>query len=327
MIRNIRKVIASVTLVGFALSASGFMVAKEKRSLIYVSNSSHIFGRVSRVTEYDVDARGDVPPVRTIEGQHTMLIDPGYMAMDVAGDLFVVNGAPNRQYPNIVVFAPGADGDVMPIRTINFTDQPAYTGFPIAVDSQGFLYRADQVQSAIQVFAPGAQGFPTPVRTISGPHTRLQGPFSVSLAPNGHIIATDATPEGRIVEFYASANGDAFPERTIGGSNTQLFLPWHAEFDALGDLYINNNYDTNGNILVFGPRANGNVAPIRNLIPTPYAFTHGVELYSGTVIVPMVGPGNRIDTYRQDANGQSVPIRTIIGPRTKLLTPTSIIVR
>ena len=218
-------------------------------------------------------------------------------------------------------------GDVMPIRAINFTDQPAYTGFPIAVDSQGYLYRADQAQSSIQVFAPGAQGYPVPVRTISGPRTRLRELFSVSLAPDGRIIATDATPAARIVEFDANASGDAFPDRVIGGSNTQLFLPWHAEFDALGDMYVNNNYDGYGNILVFGPRADGNVAPIRNLIPTPDAFTYGVALHASTIIVPMVGPGNRIDTYRQDANGQSLPIRTIIGPRTKLLTPTSIIVR
>ena len=322
-------VAAAAALIAITLFA-GDVAAGEKRIIIYVSDSSNVVGRVNRITEYDAYARGDAPPLRTIEGPHTLLLDPGYLAMDGAGDLFVVNGSPNRQYPNIVVFAPGSDGDVAPIRTINFADQPAYTGFPIAVDSQGYLYRADQVQSAIEVFAPGANGYPSPIRTISGPNTRLQNLFSVSLAPNGDIIATDAagpSPSGRILEFSADANGDASPKRVIGGSNTLLYLPWHAEFDAYGNMYINDNYNAYGNILVFSPGAHGNAAPIRALIPTPEAFTYGIALHAGQIYVPMVGPGNRIDVYRQNANGPSSPIRTIRGPDTELLTPTSIIVR
>jgi sugar lactone lactonase YvrE len=85
---------------------------------LYVANHS-VNGTV---TVYAAGANGNVAPIRTISGPSTGLgagastglPGPGGLAVDGAGTLYVADLAAN----SVMVYAPGANGNVAPIRTI-----------------------------------------------------------------------------------------------------------------------------------------------------------------------------------------------------------------
>src|SRR6266702_925222 len=70
---------------------------------LYVANSVG-----QSVTVYAADASGDASPTATIAGSNTGLTDPQEVALDAAGELYVVNAFVNR----ILIFAAGATGNV-----------------------------------------------------------------------------------------------------------------------------------------------------------------------------------------------------------------------
>src|SRR5439155_26609369 len=90
---------------------------------------------------------------------------------DVSG-IYVANAGGG----SIAVFAPGANGNVAPVRTVPGT---ATTGIivpgDVALDSTGNLYVANNNGNNILVYPPGVSGSWPPARTISGASTGLSG--------------------------------------------------------------------------------------------------------------------------------------------------------
>jgi hypothetical protein len=80
---------------------------------IYVSNAY-----AGSVTVYGAGANGNAAPVATIAGPSTLLTRPGGIAVDAAGNIYVGNDGANASTTFVAVFAPGATGNVAPIRTI-----------------------------------------------------------------------------------------------------------------------------------------------------------------------------------------------------------------
>jgi hypothetical protein len=72
---------------------------------------------------------------------------------------------------------------------------------------------------------------------------------------------------GAITVYPAGATGDIPPQRSISGSNTGLFFPLGIAVDAQGNIYASTaqtvvqGQNRPAAIVVFGPGANGNVAP------------------------------------------------------------------
>lgn len=94
-------------------------VALDATGNIYVAN-----GRSFVITVYASGAKGNVAPVRTIRGVNTGLsapprepdpIGPVGVTLDAAGTLYVTNWGADR----ISVYAPGAAGNVVPLRIIS----------------------------------------------------------------------------------------------------------------------------------------------------------------------------------------------------------------
>jgi len=92
----------------------------ESSHVIYVADSAQKLRGPRRVAEFATKARGDVPPLRTIEGPQTRLEGPTFVALDGKGTLYVVNYnfLQPKIVPVIAVFAPEASGDAPPIRKI-----------------------------------------------------------------------------------------------------------------------------------------------------------------------------------------------------------------
>lgn len=166
---------------GMALASDG---------TLYVSNTganpTYFDGSI---TIYAPGAQGNVAPTRVIAGHNTGLVDPVGLALDSAGYLYVANGyfitdqtGNNTFTGEILVFAPGANGDVAPVRTISGSNT-LFTGpaYGIAVDSQGWIYVTDR---DILVFAPGANGDIAPSQHIVNPDSQeesIQGWYGIAL--------------------------------------------------------------------------------------------------------------------------------------------------
>lgn len=86
--------------------------------MIYAANLSP-----STITAYPAGSSGDVAPTIFIHGNRTQLWNPDAIAIDSAGYLYVGNEplVPGPPPGSILVFAPGANGNVAPIQIIHGT--------------------------------------------------------------------------------------------------------------------------------------------------------------------------------------------------------------
>ena len=172
----------SNTPTGLAADASGN---------IYVSESG------TGVAVFSGSANGSVAPARFISGALTTLVDPFQLHVDGAGNLYVMNFIATGQV-DILVFAPTANGNVAPIRTLNVNE----IGF--TVNSAGSVYAV--TPAGVEVFAPGASGTPVPTQTISisnQPNTALTGGIGVDTQGNIYVVTlvTVAGPSPSIEQF------------------------------------------------------------------------------------------------------------------------------
>ncbi|HVA34097.1 MAG TPA: hypothetical protein VNG31_08120, partial [Candidatus Baltobacteraceae bacterium] len=76
----------------------------------------------------------------------------------------------------------------------------------------------------------------------------------------------------RIVVFAPNATGDVAPVRVIAGSKTLLHSPSGIAVDGAGYVYVGNIVYSSSQLqkwplLVFGPNADGNVAPVQAITP------------------------------------------------------------
>lgn len=201
----------NVTPTGIAADASGS---------IYVSESG------TGVAIFSGTANGSVAPTRFISGANTTLVDPFQLAVDGSGNLYVMNFIAAGQV-DIVVFAPTANGNVPPLRTLNV----GVVGF--TVNSAGSIYAA--TTSGVDIFAPGASGTPTPTQTISNQaagEAVLTGGIGVDSQGNIYLVTWGSLLNGLIppspsVEQFSNTSG------TITLTNTFTPNGWSAASSTL----------------------------------------------------------------------------------------------
>jgi sugar lactone lactonase YvrE len=157
------------------------------------------------------------------------------IALDGAGNTYVVDtnysGHDVSSNPGFVlVFGPGANGRVLPIRVIAGPLTKLTAPYGIAVNSRGEIYVTNYAnrppKPEILVFAAGATGNVKPVRTIRGPMTQLVG-AGIALDRRGTIFIANDPFSGTdsVTAYHRHARGDASPMREISGDNTGLDMP------------------------------------------------------------------------------------------------------
>ena len=116
------------------------------------------------ITIYPIDANGDTPPVRIIQGPRTQLNWPAAMALDPdTGDLYVANDVGQ----SILVFRGTDQGDVAPRRVIRGPRTNLSYPLSVVVDTKNReLWVANLGNSSATVYPLTASGDVPPLRII-----------------------------------------------------------------------------------------------------------------------------------------------------------------
>ena len=144
-----------------------------KNKLLFVNNWGNISdyripgsGRFEApsITVYRLDADGDTPPARVIQGQKTQINWPGAMAVDPdRGELYVANDMGQ----SLIVFRETDEGDVQPVRMVKGSNTGLSYPTGIFVDTKNKeLWATNLGNSSATVYPLTASGNARPIRTI-----------------------------------------------------------------------------------------------------------------------------------------------------------------
>jgi Lactonase, 7-bladed beta-propeller len=203
---------------------SGLAVDSVNQEL-YVAND--VVGG-SSITVYPLGANGNVAPVRTLQGALTGIEGPIGMAVDPVHDELIVASYRVAGDGTISVFPRTADGNVLPLRTIQGTltgfNRPQGLALDLVHDEivVANSYFSTSSPGNVLVFARSASGNVAPLRQISGPDTALCNPIGLVLdLVNGEIVTansnfgTGACAQS-VTTYTRTATDDATPVREIG---------------------------------------------------------------------------------------------------------------
>lgn len=263
------------TLAGPAtLLDSPVSLVRDVAGRLYVGNRGPLTDPVSSITVYAGGASGNAAPVRTIAGPLTGLTNLRSIAVDASGKVYAAVLGARRGAGAVLVFPPGAAGNVAPSQTIAGY---VYLVEGIAVDAAGEIIVAnDYPNPSIEIFAPWANGFDAPIRTVAGSATGLSGPGQLAVDEAARQIFV---VDGGISVFPLGADGNVAPVARLTGPNTGLASPSGVALTA--DALVVSDAGTSS-VLEYARGTLGNAAPLRE-ITGPYT---GLDQPADVVVMP-----------------------------------------
>ncbi|HTU81274.1 MAG TPA: hypothetical protein VMF61_04040 [Candidatus Acidoferrales bacterium] len=243
------------------------------------------------------------------------------------------------------VYPAAANGNVAPAHVIAGRKTGLFEAGGCCVPQSAFfdssgdaLWTCRTFSKFVSVFplnrGPGSWGDVKPAaRLVISPQTVSCG--GVALTKESEIVADDVN-QGFVATWRAGSTGNAAPIRKIAGPATRLYLPSQITFDGMGDYIVSDRCGPpkctahyGGEILTFGPRADGNVAPLRWLAgsnthlsgPNRIAYdpVHNL-IYAANL------DASTITAYPAGASGNVTPTIFIHGKKTQLWNPDAIAV-
>jgi len=312
--------------------ASG--IAVDSTGNIYVANEFGDAGDNGSITIYSAGSYATGAPIATISGDNTGLSSPFGIALDSAGNIFVLN-SDNA----ITVYPAGSAGDVTPNATINIDSTGKSSPTGMVVGPHGDLYIANRgnvncnsrscyqvTPDSVAVYRAGSDGNPKPIAVISGPDSKLASPSGVAVDQSGDIYVTNRGPEkctrscgcytagpGSVTVYSPDSNGDVKPIARVSGTKTGLGSPYAITLDSNGNIYLLNEGAVGvGVFLIGGHAADGRTPAGKRIVFTTCSFaTRSVE--------PIL-------IFAAGSDGDVAPIAGIGGPFTGLYGPTAIAV-
>jgi sugar lactone lactonase YvrE len=242
-------------------------ITLDPRGRIYVANQGATSpAKEPSITIYSSGSNGNVAPLATIRGSNTGLTGPTGIALDAAGNIYVVNG--NN---SITVYPAGSNGDEAPLATISGSNTGLIGSFGIAIISTTVptptstatrtpMRTPTPIPSHTSAGTPTGTPIhgatPTPIaRTATGTATPISSPTPKSV---GKILVTN-TCSSEVTAYPIGSNGNVTPSSAVTG----LALPVGIAIDASGKTYITNQ--CNDTVTVYPPGSNGNAAPIAEI--------------------------------------------------------------
>lgn len=290
---------------------------------LFVSNSNS-----NAITVYALNADGNTPPIRVLQGAATGLANPSGIAVDrVNNELLVVN----RLAPySVTVYARTASGNTPPLRTLSgdLTTLDDPRGLSVDTVHNEFSV-ANRAGFSVTTWARGANGNQTPLRALRGT-SNFSNPWGVwidvahdeiAVANNGNFISV----------FPRLGDGIVSPSRTFSGSNTGFNNgPVGITLDLDNDEYVVTTpfFDVGSQpALLWFPRLpGGNVSPNRAIggaaSTTKLSIPNGVVVDSGGAEIFTANSGsNAITVHSRFLTGVAPPLRLLTGAATQLNNP------
>ena len=225
------------------------------------------------ITVYAKGSSGNVAPTRVIQGSNTGFASAsglGGLAVDAAGELYVPehngseactpNGCTVDAGDTIAIFAPNANGNVAPVRTISST--ACYSAASVAIASSANIEVAcsepsvdGSVEGDIVTFAPDASGNAIPLSVIHGPSRSF---YAIAPSPLGMLFVSGQLPFLAVLGYPETASGNALPTTTLEPAG---WYPAALAEDANATLYVLNAASP-ASVWEYGSNANGASSPM-----------------------------------------------------------------
>lgn len=171
--------------------------------------------------------------------------------------------------------------------------------------------------SVINVYSRTVGGNAAPVRTIT-PTTQVGDIIDMAVDGNGYLYTLWYGGFGvptTIQVFAPNVSGFQSPIRLIDGTNTGLDKVVSLDVQASGQIYVGQNYNGAGTVLVFAPGSVGNVIPNSFIDPNPVpSFIQSARVDEQRLYVSQSiqnGLGLRIKAYHANKFGAQMPLCTI----------------
>ncbi len=321
--RGLAGVVFAAATMGATLSAVFAGAAPAAAAVcppIYVSSSGT--GGAARLLEFASGANGNVAPAVIVGGQaNSQLFTASGIAQDTSGNTYVAMPIPNA----IVVYAPGASGDVAPISRLDGLNTGLISPNGIVVKNNK-LYVANgpfagggsSGPQSISVFnlplAPGINNV-APVAVIAGANTGLDAIFGLAVDSSGNIFV--ANLNNKVLEF-APPPPSSYASPTNVAPMFTITTPAPPEGLALRGttLYVSNDNSTITEYSLPGGALINTISGGSTALASPL----GIDVdSSGNLFV--VNTNNQVLEFAPGATGNVAPIANIVGPATQMTSP------
>jgi DNA-binding beta-propeller fold protein YncE len=279
------------------------------------------------ITTYPIEAVGDTPPTRIIQGERTQLNWPMGISLDPAHNEIAVANYAND---SILIYRRTDAGDVAPVRVIHGKKTGLSRPMGVAFDDKNDeLWVTNSHDHSALVFSRSASGNAAPLRMLRSASTDAAvvgfgNPGALSYdSTRSEIIVPNCVSDPSIMIFSKTADGDTGPVRVIEGQRTKLSRTMHGiVYDPIHDEIIV-PVNMSGAVLVFRGGAKGEEPPIRTIQGPHTQILHDETLALDPVnneILVGETTGKQILVFPRTADGDVPPLRIIRGPKTGLTT-------
>ncbi len=207
-------------------------------------------------------SNGNVAPMRTIAGTNALASTDVFAGITVApdGTIYAASEASSgtTRNPKIDVFAPNANGNVAPTRTIGGASSTLTAVLSMTLSSTQIAI-ADANQNAV-FFDAQASGDVAPQRSLK---TGAGLAVEIALGATSDVWIADWNfSASSAVHWAASAAGTDAPIGTIAGASTKITAIGGIAVDRDGDVWVTNADPSGAAVLEFAPSSTGDVPPI-----------------------------------------------------------------
>lgn len=276
------------------------------------------------IASYAIGASNTLRPFSILKGNRTQLSMGNGMAMDTDGTLYVVTQATDSHgaFTQLLVFAPGAHGNVAPIRTARLLGRliPGYA-VGLALDGHGNFWLS--AIGKLRRYSTAANGTAKPNASIAVHLLTPDGLMpanssNVALDSAGNIYAAcvvvfQGAQASGVSEYELGSRGKAKLIRSFYDPNLPEVPAGSIAIDRAGTIYLASSLPNTGVFAYDASTKSGRVQYSRRF--TGPSGMMVISLTTDVIGDVYVADRSRIMAFGPTSNGHTRPIRSIRDPR------------